>query len=117
MLWDKLEFIALMISIAIESLFVAIWANCFKLDWKLSVIISIAGTLITHPIAWKLFLDLSPYLRFWMRSLLLESAVILVEGLIFKLATGYSWRSSISLSFGANLASYSCGLLWYQLLS
>jgi hypothetical protein len=116
MLWDKLEFIALIISIVIESLFVAIWAKFFQLDWKLLVIISIAGTLITHPIAWKLFLDLSPYLRFWMRSLLLESAVILVESLIYKLATGYSWRSSMGLSFGANLASYIGGLLWYQLL-
>ncbi|MBW4621388.1 MAG: hypothetical protein KME17_18760 [Cyanosarcina radialis HA8281-LM2] len=116
MLWDKLEFIALIISICIEGVFVTIWAKFFGIDGKLLVIISIAATLITHPIAWKLFLDLSPYLNFPVRSLLLESAVILVEGLIYKIATSYSWRASISLSFGANLASYSCGLLWYQLL-
>lgn len=116
MSWDKLEFIALAISISIEGMFVAIYAKFLRLDGKLLVMISMAATLITHPLAWKLFLDLSPYLSFIARSLLLESGVILVEGLIYNLVTGYSWRSSMGLSFSANLTSYICGFLWYKLL-
>lgn len=107
------ELIALIVSIAIESLFVAICAQVRKKDWRKLAIIAGAATSITHPIAWKLFIELSPYLSFPMRSLLIETGVALVEGLMYRWAIGYSWRWNIGLSFGANLASYSCGLLFY----
>ncbi len=117
-LWGEYtEFIALIISIIIESSFVWICANLLDLNGKLLIICATTGTLITHPVIWDLFVRLSPYLNFEMRSLILELLVVLVEGCIYKLVTSYSLQMSMSLSFSANLASYTCGLLLYQFLS
>lgn len=115
MFFDLAEFIALIFSMIIESLFVACCGKILRLNWRFLIAIACAATLITHPIIWQLFINLSPYLSFYVRSLLLETLVFIFEGFIYKWATGYSWRLSMGLSFGANLASYSCGILFYSL--
>jgi hypothetical protein len=115
MIFDRSEFIALTISIAIEALVVGIWGVIRRREWRSLMMVASASTLVTHPILWKLFNDLLPYLSFNILSLLLEIPVAVIEGWIYKLTIGYSWRSSLALSFGANLASYTFGLLIYQL--
>ncbi len=112
---DRSEFTALIISIAIEAIVVGIWGTIKQLEWRSLMLVASASTLITHPILWQLFNDLSPALSYNNRSLLLETLVAIVEGLMYKLAVRYSWRTSLGLSFLANLASYSFGVLWYRL--
>lgn len=115
MIFDRSEFIALTISIAIEALAVGIWGIVRRVEWRSLMMVASASTLVTHPILWKLFHDLLPYLSFNTLSLLLEIPVVIIEGWMYKLTIGSSWRSSLALSFGANLASYTFGLLIYQL--
>ncbi len=115
MIFDRSEFTALTISIAIEALVVGIWGIIRRLEWRSLMMVASASTLVTHPILWQLFTALLPDLSFNTLSLLLEVPVVMIEGWMYKLAIGYSWRSSFALSFGANLASYTFGLLIYQL--
>jgi hypothetical protein len=119
---DSLEFIALIISIAIETAIVSIWGKFRKLEWRLLAIVAAAGTLITHPILWKLFNDIlptsnenvSPTDRYNDLALLLEIPVFIVEGSIYKWVMKYSWLASMSISLMANLASYLFGVwFWY----
>jgi hypothetical protein len=108
---------ALILSIVTEGLFAIGCAKYFKLDGKLLVLTASAATLVTHPIVWQLFTTLAAHLSFDLRVLILETIVFLGEGVAYKLATPYSWQLSLSLSFGANLTSYTCGVLVYKFLS
>lgn len=114
-MFDRAEFMALVISIAIEALFVGIWGKVRQLKWRSLILVASASTLVTHPILWKLFTDLSPYFSFNILVLCLETCVAIVEAVIYKLTMRYSWRSSLCLSFAANLCSYTFGLLFYRL--
>jgi hypothetical protein len=118
MSFDLAEFITLIISIAIEVAIVSIWGKFRGLVWRRLAIVACASTLITHPILWKIFndflpstsSDLAPISRFNYLAFLLEIPVFIVEGLIYKWVMRYSWRSSFSLAFCANLASYLFGI-------
>lgn len=120
MSFDSLEFITLIISIAIEAASVSLWGKFRKLEWKLLAIVAAASTLITHPILWKVFNDLLPLMnensssaeRYNDLALLLEIPVFIVEGTIYKWVMKYSWLASMSISLMANLASYLFGL-WF----
>jgi hypothetical protein len=114
-LFDRSESIALIISIAIESLFVACWGRLYRLNWRSMVIAATGGTLVTHPFLWQIFIALPSSLSFTDRSLLLEPPVAIVESIIYRLVTGYSWQLCVALSIGANLASYTCGILLLRL--
>jgi hypothetical protein len=124
MSFDRVEFITLLISIAIEALIVSIFGKVRRLEWQLLAIVATTSTLITHPILWQVFNDLlpamggdrSPHDRYNYLSMLLEIPVVIVEGLIYKLVMKYSWRLSMSLSLMANLASYLFGL-WLMFLA
>lgn len=107
---------ALVLSIVTESLFAIGCAKYLKLDGKLLAITASAATLITHPIMWQLFTTLSHHISFDLRVLFLEILVFLAEGIAYKLATPYSLRLSLGLSFGANFSSYMCGVLLYEFL-
>jgi hypothetical protein len=111
MLFDRSESIALVISIVIESLFVACWGRLYHLNWRSLVIAATGGTLITHPLLWQIFIALPSSLSFNDRSLLLEPLVAIFESIIYRLVAGYSWKLCVALSFGANLVSYTCGIL------
>ena len=115
MIFDRSEFIALMMSIALESLVVGVWGKVRRLEWRSLILVASGSTLFTHPILWELFKQLSTDFDFNLLILSLESFVVIVEGLMYKWAMGYSWRSSLMISFAANLASYTFGLLIYQL--
>jgi hypothetical protein len=107
---------ALLLSIATESLFAIGCAKYLRLDLNSLVITASAATLITHPILWQLFTTLSMQMSVELRTLVLETLVVLVEGFAYKLVTRYSWKLSLGLSFSANFTSYLCGLLLYELL-
>ncbi|PSB56323.1 hypothetical protein [Chamaesiphon polymorphus] len=122
MSFDSLEFIALIISIAIETAIVSIWGKFRKLEWRLLAIVAAASTLITHPILWQVFNDLLPTIngegastdRYNELALLLEIPVFIVEGSIYKWVMKYSWLASMSISSIANLGSYLFGVwFWY----
>jgi hypothetical protein len=113
--FDRSQSIALVISIVIESLFVACWGQLYRLNWQSLVIAATGGTLVTHPLLWQIFIALPSSLSFTDRSLLLEPLVAIIEGIVYRLVTGYSWRLCAALSFGANLASYTCGILLQRL--
>jgi hypothetical protein len=115
MVFDRSEFIALIISIAIEALVVGIWGKVRGLEWRSLILVASGSTLFTHPILWQLVTELSPHFNFNIIVLSLEILVVIIEGLMYKLAMGYSWRSSLTISLVANLASYTFGLLIYQL--
>ncbi len=115
MMLDRAELMALVISIAIESIFVGIWGQFRRLKWQSLILVASASTLVTHPILWKLFTDLAPYFNFNILTIFLETCVAIAEGGMYKLTMGYSWRSSLGLSFAANLCSYSFGLVFYRL--
>jgi hypothetical protein len=115
MMFDRSEFIALMISIAVEALVVGIWGKVRRLEWRSLILVASGSTLFTHPILWQLVTELSPHFNFNIIVLSLEILVVIIEGLMYKLAMGYSWRSSLTISFMANLTSYTFGLLIYQL--
>jgi hypothetical protein len=114
MSFDTQQFIALILSIVIEGIFVAIWAQIWKLNGRSLVVVASASTLITHPILWQVFIDLSSGLSFPVLSLL-EIPVVLFEGGMYRWVTGYPWLNCFGLSLGANLTSYIGGLLVYQL--
>jgi hypothetical protein len=107
---------ALLLSIAIESLVAIGCAKYLRFDRHLLVITASATTLMTHPILWQLFTDLLAQISYEWRVFILETLVVLVEGLAYKLVTRYSWRISLGLSFGANFTSYLCGVVLYELL-
>jgi hypothetical protein len=113
--FDLSEFMALLISISIESLVVGIWGKIRRLEWRSLILVASGSTLFTHPILWQIVQDRSPHLNFNLLILSLEMLVVIVEGSMYKWAMGYSWRSSLAISFAANLASYTFGLLIYQL--
>lgn len=113
--FDQSEFIALLISISIESLFVGVWGKVRRLEWRSLIFVATGSTLFTHPILWQLVKELSPHFNFNLLVLSLEVLVVMIEGLLYKLAIGYSWRSSLMISSAANLTSYTFGLLIYQL--
>jgi hypothetical protein len=118
MSFDLAEFFTLIISIVIEALVVGIWGKFRGLAWRRLAIVACASTLVTHPLLWKIFNDLLPTMsfdlappdRFNYLTLILEIPVVIIEGLIYKWVMRYSWRSSLSLSFVANLASYLFGI-------
>ncbi len=112
---NRSELIALMISIAIESLVVGVWGKIKRLEWRSLILVATGSTLFTHPILWQLVKELSPHVNFDLLILSLECLVAIIESLMYKWAMGYSWRSSLTISFAANLASYTFGLLIYQL--
>lgn len=115
MFFERAESIALIISIVIESLFVACWGRLYRLNWQAMVIAATGGTLLTHPFLWQIFIALPSSLSFADRSLLLEPPVAIFECIIYRLVTGYPWRLCVALSVGANLASYTCGILLLRL--
>ncbi|AFY95759.1 hypothetical protein [Chamaesiphon minutus] len=118
MSFDSLEFITLLISIAIEATIVSTWGKFRNLEWRLLAIVAAASTLITHPILWKVFNDLLPTIngdrssddRYNNLALLLEVPVVIAEGSIYKWVMKYSWLAGMSISLMANLASYLFGV-------
>jgi hypothetical protein len=115
MLFDRAEFIALIISIFSESLLVICWRKFGGRNWRSVVIAATIGTLITHPIFWQVFTTLSSSISYLARLLVLEFIVAIVESLIYRSVTGDRWRTCLLLSFYANAFSCTIGILLSRL--
>lgn len=73
------------------------------------LLISVAATLVTHPIAWWLMKTLSiPSL---VKFLGIEAGVFLLEGIIYFYFTPLSLKRSMFMSFVANAASAGIGYI------
>lgn len=108
---------ALLLSLAIEvpvALLASIVATRFvaRVDVKWTLAAALLATLITHPCIWYLnqtFTLLAP----WPRLLLLEAAVIIVEGAVYlgvaRMPAPIAWATSLA----ANGASFLMGLALY----
>jgi hypothetical protein len=79
------------------------------------VILACAATLFTHPLAWESNQLLIPYMEFTLRVGLIESCVVIVEGILYALFLKLGGRQGLLLSMMANTASFFGGLLINQL--
>ena len=109
------QWLALALSLAIEV--PAAVAGVLLLRWlpapaagRLAVVAA-AATLITHPLAWNANIYLRHALPFVWRGLLIESAVVLVEGVLYARLARLGWRRGAAVSLGANGLSFGLGLL------
>ena len=75
---------------------------------------SLVATSVTHPILWWLAARLEPLLGYWLCIIPLELAIVLVEGVFYRVLAAATWRRALLTSLVANAASYLLGLLcWY----
>ena len=81
------------------------------------LIICIAASCFTHPVAWMLNTTWSATFGTWATILTLEVLVILVEGLVYRLALTIPAASALRLSIATNAGSFLAGLVlyWYGL--
>ncbi|MBW4510583.1 MAG: hypothetical protein KME64_29310 [Scytonematopsis contorta HA4267-MV1] len=84
-----------------------------SLEIRRILIVAFAATLFTHTFAWQSNEILLPYLVFPLRAMLIEMIVVIVEGVIYRIFTGFSWWQSLFLSFLANATSFLVGLTIY----
>lgn len=70
-----------------------------------------AATLLTHPALWRAALWAYPKFGYWPSALVLEAAVILIEGVVILGITRLAPRQAILVSFVANSASVLAGWL------
>ncbi|HIK07966.1 MAG TPA: hypothetical protein IGS40_25310 [Trichormus sp. M33_DOE_039] len=80
------------------------------------LILACVATLFTHPLAWESNQILIPYMEFFLRVGLIESCVVIVEGIWYTLILKLGWTQGLLLSLIANTASFLGGLLINGLL-
>ncbi|MEC7948704.1 MAG: hypothetical protein VX265_14150 [Myxococcota bacterium] len=80
------------------------------------VLVSLAATLVTHPLAWMSFQALAPVAGYWPRVLLIEGGVALAEGWLYVRFAALGRRRGLLLGVLANAFSYGTGLLVLKLV-
>lgn len=115
------QFIALLISLAIEIPIILLLTHClqrFSSFVELLAMSSLACgvTLLTHPLAWTsnqviLFYLLSP-----VRIIIIEAFVILIEGCLYAQVLDLGWKKGLYLSSVANLVGYLGGVVISQFM-
>ena len=90
---------------------------CLALGWveRRSLLrllaVGAAATLLTHPFAWHGFTALKPWVGpYWLRALLLEGGVAVVEGLLYAALVPVGRGRGQILGWAANAWSYGFGL-------
>ncbi|HXP05586.1 MAG TPA: hypothetical protein VN808_15815 [Stellaceae bacterium] len=105
---------ALVFSIAIEA--AVAFALIRALGWGSGLNAALAaslGTLVTHPFVWYAVPRLDDPIGYAGAVALVESGVVLVESVAYRLIVPLSWRRSLLASLVANAASTAAGLLYY----
>jgi len=116
------QLLALLISLTIE-VPIILFALLIKeqilsyFDLCNSLIIAYAVTLLTHPLAWEINNILILYLEFPVRAILIESVVIIAEGILYWVILNLDWRKGLFLSLIANTSSFLGGLVIDKLLT
>lgn len=105
---------ALLLSIAVEA---AVAAGMLGLSgWGrplLGVAAAAAGTLITHPLVWGAFPQIELWTNYWTAFAVVEALVVLAETFAYRLILPVEWPRALALSFVANAASATVGMLHY----
>jgi|SRR5271170_1103670 len=105
---------ALILSIAIEA--VIAFALVRGLRWGSGTGAALAatvGTLGTHPLVWQAVPRLEARLGYGLALALIESGVVLAEGVAYRVIVPLTWRQAFAASMVANAASTATGLLYY----
>lgn len=77
--------------------------------WRV-VLVAVAASLVTHPFAWSGNRALVGTLDLPTRYAVIESAVVVVEAIVFRVALGVRPSAALVTSFVANAASFGFGL-------
>ncbi|MEA5567916.1 hypothetical protein [Anabaena sp. UHCC 0399] len=117
---DLTQLLALMISWVIELPTVLILLGITQQirsrgDVYNTLILACAATLFTHPLAWESNQILIPYMKFPLRVAIIESLVVIAEGILYKIFLKLDWRKGFFLSMIANTTSFLGGLLIHKL--
>ncbi|MBD2205973.1 hypothetical protein H6G33_13975 [Calothrix sp. FACHB-1219] len=80
-----------------------------------SLFIAFAATLFTHPLAWESNQILTSYIKFPLRVAVIESFVMIIEGILYTKFLKLNWRKGLLLSILANTTSFLAGLVINQL--
>jgi hypothetical protein len=107
---------ALLLSIASES--VAAWTLVAAWSWGnpwRAALAAVLGTLATHWAAWWTMLWLMESLNYGIALVIVETAVVLVESLGYRLIALSSWTRALLASLIANITSTMFGLTLYVL--
>ncbi|MBD2518868.1 hypothetical protein H6G93_28680 [Nostoc sp. FACHB-973] len=89
---------------------------CSYWDICNAFILASTATLFTHPLAWESNQILIPYIEFPLRVALIESFVVIVEGILYALILKLGWQKGLFLSIIANATSFIGGLVIDELL-
>jgi hypothetical protein len=74
---------------------------------------AVVATLLTHGFAWRAILVASETLDWGIATAIVETLVVLVEAVVYRVVAGLSPRVALTVSFLANAASASFGIgLW-----
>ena len=107
---------ALTFSIVIEAIVAFALIRC--LGWGSGLNAALAaslGTLATHPVVWYAVPRLTAPLGYAGAVALVETGVVMVESIAYRLVVPLSWHRSLTASLIANAASTASGLLYYAL--
>lgn len=115
------QFLALIISWVIEVPLVLIMLGITRQlttfrDICNALSIAFVATLFTHPLAWESNQILIAYMQFYMRVVLIESGVIIIESILYAVILKLAWRQGLLLSMMANLTSFLGGLFIHKFL-
>ncbi|MCB9761211.1 MAG: hypothetical protein H6739_15325 [Alphaproteobacteria bacterium] len=81
--------------------------------WLRLAAVLVAMSLITHPFAWTLNVDLAPHLSPWARVAVIEVAVAAFEGLLLWRFGRLTPARGFGLGAVVNAASFGVGLLFF----
>jgi hypothetical protein len=105
--------IALLISLIVEiPVVIILLRQVSSLNFVWLVILACGATMLTHPIAWESNQILIPYTSFTVRAALIESFVVLVEGVIYSVVLKLQFQQGLFISFIANVTSFAVGLIF-----
>ncbi|GJD18309.1 hypothetical protein RIVM261_032650 [Rivularia sp. IAM M-261] len=106
---------ALLISLIVEiPIVIILLRQLSSLNSFWLAILACGATMLTHPIAWESNQILIPYASFSVRSTLIESFVVLVEGIIYWVVLKLRCQQGLFISFIANIASFVAGLIFFS---
>ena len=81
--------------------------------WPRLLAVVALASLLTHPLAWRAALALSPG-AYAVGAVLIEVAVVAAEGALLRVLLPAGWRTAFVAALLANTASFGAGLLVWR---
>ena len=108
--------VAFFLSVAIEAVAAAAIARASGWSsWRLASIAACVGTVATHPMVWRLLPPFAEVVGYWYALAGLEIAVVLVEGLAYRLLATQTIARALVFSAIVNSISLGLGMTLYLL--